>query len=288
MRDTFDNIEVTEGRLDPPRLGLSPDLHCNLRPSNYPLSEQLAMAKIEDTLEAWNRLDSHELIQTVFREYGARAAIGTSFQKTGTVTIDIASRVANNFRVYTIDTERLFPETYAYIEELERRYGLKLESYKPDEATTQSMIKRHGGHLFYKSKELQDYCCHVRKVVPNYQALKTLDVWITGLRKDQSHHRSQLGKTQVIAFEGREIIKVAPLFDWSQEQVDEYVLERELPVHPLYSKSLEAGQVYKSIGCHTCTVPVLPDEGAREGRWPWQRDDDKKECGLQLIGGLGI
>ncbi len=253
-----------------------------------PMSEQLSMAQTEDMLQAWTRLDPAELIQTIFREYGERAAIGTSFQKTGTVTIDIASRVSKNFRVYTIDTARLFPETYAYIEELERHYGLKLESYKPDEATTQAMVKRHGEHLFYKSKELQDYCCHVRKVVPNYQALKTLDVWITGLRKDQSHHRSQLGKTQVIPFEGREIIKVAPLFDWTEEQVDEYVRERELPVHPLYTKSLEAGQVYKSIGCHTCTVPVLPDEGAREGRWPWQRDDAKKECGLQLTGGLGI
>ena len=252
------------------------------------MSGQQSIARIEDTLQAWTGLDPHELIQSVFRQYGERAAIGTSFQKTGTVTIDIASRVAENFRVYTIDTERLFPETYAYMEELKQRYGLKLESYRPDEATTQAMIKRHGEHLFYRSKELQDYCCHVRKVVPNYQALKTLDVWITGLRKDQSHHRSQLGKTQVIPFEGREIIKVAPLFDWTEAQVDEYVRERELPVHPLYHKSLAAGQVYKSIGCHTCTVPVLPHEDAREGRWPWQRDDDKKECGLQLIGGSGI
>ena len=252
------------------------------------MSEQTSIAQIEDILQAWEPLNAHELIRTIFREFGKRAAIGTSFQKTGTVTIDIASQVAENFRVYTIDTERLFPESYAYIEELERHYSLKLESYKPDEATTQAMIKRHGEHLFYKSKELQDYCCHVRKVVPNYQALKTLDVWITGLRGDQSHHRSQMGKTQVIPFEGREIIKVAPLFEWTEAQVDDYVRERQLPVHPLYKKILSAGQVYKSIGCHTCTVPILPHEDPREGRWPWQRDDNKKECGLQLIGGSGI
>lgn len=240
------------------------------------------------TIETWTKLDAKELIRTVFDTHGNRAAIGTSFQKTGVVAIDIASQVSQKFRVFTIDTERLFPETYRYIEELKKRYSLTLEVYRPDPTITQEMVHKHGEHLFYKSKELQELCCHVRKVEPNNQALQTIDVWITGLRRDQSAYRSQLAKVQPVPFEKRTIVKVAPLFDWTQDGIDDYIRQQKLPVHPLYRQELAAGQVYKSIGCHTCTVPVLPDEQARDGRWPWQQDDATKECGLQLIGGSGI
>ena len=240
------------------------------------------------TIKAWNKLDAKELIRTIFDTHGKRASIGTSFQKTGIVAISIASQVSREFRVYTIDTQRLFPETYCYIEELKKRYPLILEVYKPDPAVTQEMVQKHGEHLFYKSKELQELCCHVRKVEPNKQALQTIDVWITGLRRDQSAYRSQLAKIQPISFEERIIIKVAPLFDWTRNEIDDYIREQKLSVHPLHRQKLAAGQVYKSIGCHTCTVPVLPDEHARAGRWPWQQDDTAKECGLQLIDGSGI
>ena len=252
------------------------------------MAELQPTVETKDTLKAWAKFDAHELIATVLSGYGRRAAIGTSFQKTGIVAIDIASRVAKEFRVYTIDTKRLFPETYAYMELLKKRYALDLEVYEPEPKRTQEMIHEHGEYLFYKSKEMQELCCHLRKVLPNNQALRTVDVWITGLRKDQSPHRSQLEKIQLIPFEGRTIVKVAPLFDWTEAQIDEYVQVRDLPVHPLYERRLEAGQVYKSIGCHTCTVPVLLHEHARDGRWPWQQADSTKECGLQLLGGSGI
>ena len=252
------------------------------------MSELQPTVETKDTLKAWEKLDAHELIATVLTRYGRRAAIGTSFQKTGIVAIDIASRVTKEFRVYTIDTKRLLPETYAYLEVLKKRYSLDLEVYEPEPNRTQKMINEHGEYLFYKSKEMQELCCYVRKVLPNNQALRTVDVWITGLRKDQSPHRSRFQKIQLVPFEERTIIKVAALFDWTEEQIDEYVQVRDLPVHPLYQKRLEAGQVYKSIGCHTCTVPVLPHEHARNGRWPWQQSDSDKECGIQLLGGSGI
>lgn len=242
----------------------------------------------KETLNTWGQLDAFELIATVLKRYGRRAIIGTSFQKTGIVSIDIASKKIENFRVYTIDTKRLFQETYAYMEALKERYSLDLEIYEPETKRTLKMVQQHGEHLFFKSKEMQELCCHVRKVLPNNEVLRTADVWITGLRKDQSPQRSQLKKIQLLPFEERTIIKVAPLFDWTEEQIDEYLQVRNLPVHPLYQKRLEAGQMYKSIGCHTCTVPVLPQEHPRDGRWPWQNSDSDKECGLQLLSGSGI
>ena len=242
----------------------------------------------DTAINEWSELAPPELIHRILETYGARAAIGTSMQKTGLVTIDLAAQTGLSYRVYTVDSLRLFPETYAYRRVLEERFGIQIEVFQPDPGVVGPMVRQFGEHLFYRSIELRKLCCHNRKVRPNEEALKTLDIWITGIRHDQSESRQRFRRMQTICFGERRILKVAPLIDWSEQQLETYIQERDLPVHPLYEWRNEAGEHYKSIGCHTCTVPVLPQEDQRSGRWPWEQEGEKKECGIQLTGGAGI
>ncbi|MFQ6042770.1 MAG: phosphoadenylyl-sulfate reductase [Candidatus Poribacteria bacterium] len=244
---------------------------------------------IDEIVERWSALHAEDLLRDIFQKFGVKAAIGTSFQKTGLVTVDIASKVADNFRVFTIDTERLFPETYKYIRQIETLYSDKLhnhkiEIYKPDSRIIEVMIKQHGEYLFFDSPAKRELCCKNRKVLPNNEALKTMDVWITGLRADQSAYRGKLKKIQVIPTDGKQIIKVAPLFYWTETDIDAYIEKRNLPIHPLYSEG------YKTIGCIICTTPVRLGEDNRAGRWRWEKQlkNSPKECGLHYQNGAGI
>jgi len=252
------------------------------------LSEGVKM-NIEEIVEKWSALSAKDLLRNIFQQFGTRAAIGTSFQKTGLVTIDIASKVADNFRVFTIDTERLFPETYRYIKRIEELYSDKLhdnkiEIYKSHPHIIDTMIKRHGEYLFFDNPAKRDLCCKNRKLVPNSEALKTMDVWISGLRADQSEYRGKLKNVQVISVDGRRIIKVAPLFYWTKADIDAYIKDRNLPIHPLYEEG------YKTISCIICTTPVRPGESDRAGRWRWEKQLKglPKECGLHYQDGTGI
>lgn len=244
---------------------------------------------IGDIVERWSVLNAEDLLRDIFQQFGIKAAIGTSFQKTGLVTIDIASKVSDNFRVFTIDTERLFPETYQYIIQIEelysdKLYNNKIEIYKPEPFIVEAMVKQHGEYLFFDSPAKRELCCKNRKVLPNNEALKTMDVWVTGLRADQSEYRSKLKNVQVISMDEKQIIKVAPLFYWTEEEIDAYIEARNLPIHPLYAKG------YETISCIICTTPVLPDEDERAGRWRWEKQlkDFSKECGLHYKNGAGI
>lgn len=233
-----------------------------------------------DTLEGYT---PEELFQWAAREHGARAGIVTSFQDTGCVMIDIMQRCAPGMRVLTIDTLRLHPETYALIEEIERKYGIAVERFTPDPDRLEKMVQQHGEYLFFDSKEKQEYCCKIRKTEPNDRALETLDVWFTGLRRDQSDFRAATPKAQLVNRHGRKIIKIAPLVEWDKAQVDAYMAAHALPVNALYA------QGYQSIGCIICSTPVRPGEDKRAGRWRWFNylEGNDKECGIH-IGGSGI
>ncbi len=233
-------------------------------------------------LEKLNGMEPQALIKWSYERYGERAGLITSFQNTGCVMIDMASKVAPKLRVITIDTLRLHSETYELMDEIEERYGIEIEHFKPDHGRLERMIKQHGEYLFFDSVAKQEYCCKVRKVEPNQRALFTVDVWITGLRKDQSEHRSDVPKASAIVQDRHEIIKLCPLVDWSEEQVREYINENDVPNNKLY----EMG--YTSIGCKICTTPTRPGEHKRAGRWRWMNqneDEHKKECGIHSKGG---
>lgn len=233
-----------------------------------------------EILEKLNAMDAEGLIKWAFDNFGKRAAIGTSFQLTGSVIIDMAARQLKDFRVFTIDTLRLHPETYEIIDVVEKRYKICVESFKPDPYTLKSMVERFGEYLFFTDKAKQEYCCEVRKVQPNKRALKTLDVWITGLRRDQSDYRKRVPNAEVVEQDGRKVLKLCPLADWETTQVWAYVRDNQIPYNSLYDKG------YDSIGCIICSTPLVKGEPPRSGRWRWfnilRAEDNKKECGIHL------
>lgn len=246
----------------------------------------MRLEKIDEYVDKWTELEAEDLLTDIFKKFGTQAAIGTSFQKTGLVIMDMASRVTDSFRAFTIDTGRLFPETIDYMKKIEELYKKKLykgkiQVFKPDERRVQEMIKQSHWkeYLFLESPSHREFCCNIRKVEPSDEALKTLTVWIAGLRKDQSKFRSTLPKIQPITANGRQIIKVSPVYTWSEVDLDEYIKKRNLPIHPLYSEG------YVTIGCkQPCTTITLAGEDPRKARWRWELEDDssKKECKIHL------
>ena len=230
-----------------------------------------------------------EILFSLFKRFKERAAIVTSGQLSGMVMIHLAAENGLPFRVCTLDTLRLFPETYAFLEQVESRYGIKIEQIQPDPQEVQEMVTQHGEYLFFDSKTKQEYCCNIRKVRPMQRLLETLDVWITGIRHDQSDARKQHRKAEIISSATHPVLKVSPLIQWTAEKVWQFVRENEIPVNPLLKADAQ-GHYYESIGCVICTTPIKPGEPNRAGRWRWQNatpaaensetDEDAKECGL--------
>ncbi len=242
----------------------------------------MAIATEIPDLDALNAMAPEALLRWARDAHGERAGIVTSFQDTGSVMVDMMHRHAPGLRVLTVDTLRLHDETYALMDEVEQMYGIAIERYQPDPYRLEQMVAQHGEFLFFDSKSKQEFCCHVRKVEPNQRALESLDVWFTGLRRDQSAFRADTPKAQYVQRGGREVLKIAPLVDWDQEQIDAYIAAHAVPKSKLYE------QGYTSIGCVICTTPTLPHEDKRAGRWRWfNASEDNKECGIH-IGGSGI
>jgi phosphoadenylyl-sulfate reductase (thioredoxin) len=243
----------------------------------------MAVTENQVDLDYLNSLEADALLAWAAETHGDRAGIVTSFQNTGCVTIDLAARAGHTLRVLTVDTLRLPQETYAVMDAVEQRYGVKVERFQPDPERLRRMVEQHGEYLFFDNKPKQEYCCQVRKVEPNGRALATLDVWITGLRRDQSGFRKDVPKASIAHQGGRELIKLSPLVDWTEERIWEYIRANDVPYNGLYD------QGYTSIGCTICTTPTRPGEDKRAGRWRWfnQSGEDKKECGIH-IGGSGI
>jgi phosphoadenosine phosphosulfate reductase len=226
------------------------------------------------------------LLAELHRRFGDRMAIATSGQPTDTAIVALAVKAGvQKPRVYTTDTHRLFPETYAYYKTLEQFFAIKIERFMPPEKELSKMVEQHGEFLFFDTRDKQEYCCHVRKVLPNLKALATMDVWVTGLRRDQSAARAELPRLEIIEHgpEKRPILKVNVLAFWTEKEVSAYLKMHAIPNHPLFEEKLPGGWYYESLGCVMCTTPIGPHEPRRAGRWRWFNAlDDKKECGLHL------
>ncbi len=213
-----------------------------------------------------------------------RIVLNTSFQYSGVAMIHMAVEAGLRLRFATIDTLRLHPETYAFLREVEDRYGIDIEVQRPETDQLQGMVRRFGEYLFFDSKTLQEYCCQIRKVKPNEQLLMTVDCWVSGMRRDQSDHRRDTPKAMTVSEYGsrRQILKLNPMVDWGEDRLLSYIENNNIPRHPLYD------QGYKSIGCFICSTPVSDSEDQRAGRWRWFNSDDRvdpeeaKECGLHI------
>jgi phosphoadenosine phosphosulfate reductase len=227
--------------------------------------------------------DPQELIGEVFRRFGDRAAIGTSGQLTGVTMIHMAVAAGVKPRVFTIDTLRLFPQTYELFDRIEEKYGIHVEGIRPDPERLNKMLDEHGEYLFFDSKEKQELCCHIRKVEPNERVLATLDVWLSGLRSDQSAARAGTKRFEVLlkGKEKRPLLKIAPLVHWTEKQLREFARENNVPIHELLQFNRK-GWHYESLGCVICTSPIGPHEPRRAGRWRWFKEGDDKECGIHV------
>jgi phosphoadenosine phosphosulfate reductase len=191
------------------------------------------------------------------------------------VLIDMALQIRQDIQVFSLDTGRLHPETYRFIEQVRKHYGITIELLTPDREVLDAFVKEKGLFSFYEDGHQQ--CCGIRKVEPLRRKLATLDAWITGQRKDQSlDTRADIPEVQLdTAFsgQGRQLIKFNPLLNWSSVQVWDYIEAYQVPFNELHKHG------YISIGCEPCTRPVLPNQHERAGRWWWE-DTAKKECGL--------
>ena len=185
--------------------------------------------------------------------------------------LDMAWRIDPRVRVFTLETGRLPEETHRMIETVQSHYGIAVELVRPDDSEVSQMVHDRGVDLFYESVANRQLCCEIRKVRPLERKLATLRAWATGMRREQSPTR--VGILKVEQADGR--VKVNPLADWTADDVERYIREHDVPVHPLYA----AG--YPSIGCAPCTRPVLPGEDERSGRWWWEHGV-AKECGIHF------
>jgi phosphoadenosine phosphosulfate reductase len=174
-------------------------------------------------------------------------------------------------RVFTLDTGRLFPQTYTTWTATLEKYGQPIIPYVPDALELQQLLVAQGPNGFYNSVENRKSCCYVRKVAPLALALKDQAIWITGIRADQSAGRTDM--TQLEWDDNHKLYKFHPLFDWTYDQVREAIKSHQIPYNELHDKG------FVSIGCAPCTRAIQPGEDFRAGRWWWE-DQSKKECGL--------
>lgn len=196
----------------------------------------------------------------------------TSFGLEDQVILHLIAEHAIDIEIATLDTGRLFRESYELWAETERRYGRRIRAIYPQNESLEALVEKHGINGFYDSRDARLACCHVRKVEPLNRALAGAAAWVVGLRADQS---SQREATRLVAVDERRLLKLSPLFDWTREAVQTFVAANEVPVNPLHA----AG--FASIGCAPCTRAIAPGEPERAGRWWWE-DDNKKECGLHV------
>jgi phosphoadenosine phosphosulfate reductase len=159
---------------------------------------------------------------------------------------------------------------------MRERYGIKVEVFFPEAGRVEKMVREQGLNLFYRSVESRKLCCDIRKVEPLNRALKTLNAWMTGLRREQAPTRTDLLKVETDQGHGG-IAKINPLIDWTHKQVWNYIRENKLPYNKLHD------QGYPSIGCAPCTRAIKPGEDIRAGRWWWE-NPETKECGLHVHG----
>jgi phosphoadenosine phosphosulfate reductase len=221
--------------------------------------------KLKIAAETWK---PERVLQWAFETFGETVAISSAFGVEGMVLIDMASRVCKNFRLFTLDTEFLFPETYTLMDQVEQKYGITIERvYALNSPEEQERI--HGPVLW---KRDADQCCFLRKVEPLQRKLGELQAWITSIRRDQTAARASAGKVEWDAKFG--LVKINPIADWNSKQVWQYIRAHNVPHNSLHAQN------YPSIGCTHCTRAVRPGEDARAGRWPGLA---KTECGLHII-----
>jgi len=215
-------------------------------------------------------LSAAERLALIAAQFREGVVFSTSLGQEDQVITHMIARQHLPIQIFTLDTGRLFQETYDLLDRTIARYKLPIKAYFPNTAQVEKLLLEKGPNSFYESVENRKECCFIRKVEPLNRALKEARVWITGLRAEQSENRHALPFAEWD--ESRQLVKVNPLLDWTYEQMISYIDQENIPYNALHNKG------FPSIGCAPCTRAIEPGEDIRAGRWWWEQS--KKECGL--------
>lgn len=212
-----------------------------------------------------------EALRIIADAWPGQVVLSTSFSWEDQVITNLVAHNQIPIDLFTLDTGRLFPETYSTWTATLEKYGLPITAYYPNAVLLQQFVEAHGPNAFYQSVDHRKSCCYIRKVEPLKRALQNRKVWITGIRAAHSPNRKDMPQIEWDAT--HEVFKFHPLLHWTTEQVQAFIHAHQIPSNPLHQKG------FVSIGCAPCTRAIQPGEDFRAGRWWWE-DADKKECGL--------
>jgi phosphoadenosine phosphosulfate reductase len=231
--------------------------------------------QLKEQIKLWNEeLKDKSALGVVgffLEHFGEKIVLSTSLGLEDQVLTEMVVRQNPRAEIFTLDTGRLFPETYELIARTNKHFGIRIRTYFPDYRKVEKMVAKHGINLFYDSVENRKLCCHIRKVAQLPRAFEGKKAWICGLRKDQSV--SRFFRKLVEWDENNGLIRINPLIKWTEKQVWEYIRERKIPYNMLHDRG------FPSIGCEPCTRAIEPGEDPRAGRWWWE-NEGPKECGL--------
>ena len=227
--------------------------------------------KLDELNESLKGKSAQDILKWAYDTFEESIVLASSLGLEDQALTDISAKIYPKFHVFVLDTGRLHQETYNVLEESIEKYKINFEVYFPKAEDVEAMTREHGANPFYKSLELRHKCCGIRKVEPLKRALSGYKAWITGLRRAQSVTRTDM---KIIEWDDmNNMVKLNPLIEWSDVDVDKYIWDHEVP----YNKLFDEG--YTSIGCAPCTRATKLGEHPRAGRWWWE-NPDKRECGL--------
>jgi phosphoadenosine phosphosulfate reductase len=237
--------------------------------------------ELDELAETYAQRHPREILALAFERFSPNVGISFSGAE-DVVLVDLAVKLGAQFRVFSLDTGRLHPETLRFLDQVRERYQIHIEVFFPRPEAVEKLVREKGLFSFYQDGHQE--CCGVRKVEPLRRALNTLSAWVTGQRRDQSPStRATVPVVQAdptFSTPAHELVKFNPLANWSSKQVWDYIRENEVPYNALHERG------FISIGCEPCTRAVLPGQHEREGRWWWE-EATKKECGLHSGNKLG-
>jgi phosphoadenosine phosphosulfate reductase len=225
--------------------------------------------------ERFVNLSAPDILSIALDEFGSQMAFATSLGLEDQVITHMIATHKLPIRIFTLDTGRLFPETYDVLDRTCAKYNITIEVYFPNFRQVEEMVNSKGINLFYDSIENRKMCCGIRKSEPLARALQRCNAWITGLRRQQSVTRHKMRAAEWDNLHG--LIKINPLIEWTENEVKAYIAQHAIPYNTLHDKN------FPSIGCQPCTRAVAPGEDIRAGRWWWE-NADQKECGLHKTG----
>ena len=231
------------------------------------------MERFDQLQDAYKNLPLADALHLTASLFPGKVKFSSSLGQEDQVLTDIIATNHININIFTIDTGRVFNETYDTLDKTKARYKIPVDVYFPNTSATEAMVNEYGINLFYDSIEHRKRCCDVRKVEPLMRALQGAEVWITGLRSSQSDHRKNISVVEWL--DDKKIYKINPLLYWSYDDVINHLKQYAVPYNPLHDKG------FISIGCAPCTRAVEAGEDARAGRWWWETS--QKECGLHLV-----